>query len=378
MIKNQKLSPEFQFILDCCKSYSVYNLKNQVNSIKVPEKLNEEALYSLLQRHRVSPLVSFYISNSNSFSESLKKRLNVDFSSNQLLALNNRRFEFLFGKFLVSSNVCGFAFKGLSLANEYYGDIAMRQVYDVDIYVEQANLLKAHEWLIGLGYREQIEFSKMSSQQKNYILKTGHDLSYFTNDKSLPAIVELHWRLKEGLGGFSLKPKGRLNQIDEFLYLCVHGTEHAWFRLKWLCDILLIIQSREFDWGDIKTRASELNCIDHLSISWLVLNRFFQMKIPNELQDHINADQYLSQIKFVTEAIFLDIPYRNSRVGKLRHLLFLFSLNTRKLSTINFSKFLTSHNDWKLIKLPDYLFFMYFFLRPFLWIYRGLLSIFRK
>jgi hypothetical protein len=157
----------------------------------------------------------------------------------------------------------------------------------------------------------------------------------------------------------------------------VHGTEHAWFRLKWLCDILLIINSREFDWGDVKTRASELNCIAHLSISWLVLNRFFQMKIPNELEVYINANQYLSQIKFVTESVFLDIPYRTSRVGKLKHLLFLSSLNARKLSSINFSKFLTSHNDWNFIKLPDYFFFMYFFLRPFLWIYRGLLSIFR-
>ena len=377
MEAKQNVEREFQFILDCCKSFSFYNAKSQFESIKFPESLNEETLYLLLQRHRILPLVSLFILNSNLFSESFKKSINIEFSSNQLLALKNKRFEFLFEEFLVTSNIFGFAFKGLSLANDYYGDIAMRQVYDVDLYVEQSSLQKAHEWLLNLGYREHIGYSKLTTLQKKYIVSTGHDLSYFTDDKNLPALVELHWRLKEGLGGFSLEPKGKLNQVDEFLYLCVHGTEHAWFRLKWLCDILQIIKYREFDWDEVRERAVELNCTTHLSITWLILNRFFQNQIPSQILNQIDKKHYKSKINFISEVIFLDVPYRTSRIGKLTHLMFLTSLNAKKISLINFSKYLTSHNDWELIKVPDFLFFVYFLLRPFLWIYRGLLALFR-
>ena len=325
MEAKQNVEREFQFILDCCKSFSFYNAKSQFESIKVPESLNEETLYLLLQRHRILPLVSLFILNSNLFSESFKKSINIEFSSNQLLALKNKRFEFLFEEFLVTSNIFGFAFKGLSLANDYYGDIAMRQVYDVDLYVEQSSLQKAHEWLLNLGYREHIGYSKLTTLQKKYIVSTGHDLSYFTDDKNLPALVELHWRLKEGLGGFSL----------------------------------------------------ELNCTTHLSITWLILNRFFQNQIPSQILNQIDKKHYKSKINFISEVIFLDVPYRTSRIGKLKHLMFLTSLNAKKISLINFSKYLTSHNDWELIKVPDFLFFVYFLLRPFLWIYRGLLALFR-
>lgn len=370
--------PEFQFLLDCCKSFSADKASCQFNFVNVKENLDEEILFTLIQRHRVLPLASVFILNSNFFSESFKKRINIEFSSNQFLALKSKRLEYLFEEFLDSSKIFGFSFKGVSLANDFYGDIAMRQVYDVDLYVEQSSFEKAHEWLLNLGYKDSIGFNGFTNAQKRYFKYAGHDLSYYSDDKNLPELVELHWRLREGLGGYSLEPKVKMDQIDELLYLCVHGTEHAWFRLKWICDILQIVKSREFNWAKMVARAIDLNCMIHLKITWLVLNKFFQIEIPQFIAVQLDEKKYNWQMRFILSAMEKPVPYRSTRIGKFRHLLFLSSLKPNRFNFVIMSKYLTSHNDWKLVKLPDSLFYVYILLRPFLWFIRGLVSIMSK
>ena len=369
---------EFQFLLACCKSLSLGNTSYQFDFPDVKESINEQKLYELIQRHRILPVASLFILNSNIFSESFKKSISIEISANQLLALKSKRLEVLFEEFLVSSKNFGFAFKGVSLAKDLYGDIAMRQVYDVDLYVEQNSFEKAHEWLLNLGYKDSIGFNGFTNLQKKYFKYAGHDLSYYSNDKILPVLVELHWRLREGFGGFLLDPKVKMDPIDELLYLCVHGTEHAWFRLKWICDILQIVRTRAFDWEKTIARATDLNCINHFNITWLVLSKYFQIEVPPIIAVQLGEEKYSWQMKFVSNAIKKSVPYRDSRIGKLRHLLFLFSLKYQKFNFVIISKYLTSHNDWKLVKLPDSLFFIYILLRPFFWLFRGLLSILSK
>lgn len=370
--------PEFQFLLDCCKSFSVNKASCQFNFVNGNENLDEEVLFTLIQRHRVLPLATAFILNSNLFSESFKKQINTEFSSNQLLALKSKRLEYLFEEFLDFSKIFGFPFKGVSLAKDFYGDIAMRQVYDVDLYVEQNSFEKAHEWLLNLGYKDSIGFNSFTNAQKRYFKYAGHDLSYYSDDKNLPELVELHWRLREGLGGFSLEPTVIMDQIDEFLYLCVHGTEHAWFRLKWICDILQIVTSRKFDWEKTVARAIDLNCMTHVNITWLVLNKYFQIEIPQFIALKLDVKKYNWQMRFISSAMGKSVPYRTSRIGKFRHILFLSSLTRKKFNFEIISKYLTSYNDWKLIKLPDSLFFVYIILRPFLWLLRGFMSYFTK
>ncbi len=370
--------PEFQFLLDCCKSFSADKASCLFKFVNINESLDEEILFTLIQRHRVLPLATAFILNSNFFSESFKRRINIEFSSNQLLALKSKRLEILFEEFLGASKIFGFLFKGVSLANDFYGDIAMRQVYDVDLYVEQNSFEKAHEWLLNLGYKDSIGFNGFTNTQKRYFKYAGHDLSYYSDNKNLPELVELHWCLREGLGGYSYEPKVKMDQIDELLYLCVHGTEHAWFRLKWICDILQIVKSREFDWAKTVARAIDLNCMIHLKITWLVLNKYFQIEIPQLIAVQLQEKKYSWQMRFISSAMAKPVPYRSTRIGKLSHILFLSSLTLPKFNFIIISKYLTSHNDWRLIKLPDSLFFVYILLRPFLWFLRGLVSIFSK
>jgi hypothetical protein len=70
--------------------------------------------------------------------------------------------------------------------------------------------------LINCGYKDLIAFGDFTQLQKKYFQNAGHDLSFVNDNQNFPGLVELHWSMREGLGGFRLQPKNNLDQVDEF------------------------------------------------------------------------------------------------------------------------------------------------------------------
>ena len=378
MDAQQIYSPEFQFLLGCCRLKST--AKEGVNRDRaICQDLDEIKLYELIQRHRILPIVSIFILKSSFFTDLFKSKIRNDLKQNQINAIISSRFEKSYEEFLKDTKCFGFPFKGVSLAKKYYGDIGMRQVYDVDLYIEPKAFDSAYKWLLSYGFKDLIAFDDFTQFQKKYFQNAGHDLSFVNENQNFPGLVELHWSMREGLGGFRLQPKKNLDLVDEFLYLSVHGSEHAWFRLKWIFDIIQILDHNEYDWKKVLNRAVELNCLNHLIITFLLLNDLYQIDIPPEIKFHLNKARYKLHLRFTKEAIFSDVPYRSYKIGQVKHLLFLLSLNNFKISRSFLLKNISSHNDWRVLRFPDTLFFLYYVLRPFFLLYRGLVAlVFRK
>lgn len=371
MDTQQIYSTEFQFLLGCCRLKSTPN-ENLKRERSLNEGLSESKLFDLIQRHRVLPIASIFILYSPFFTDLFKSKIRNGLRQNQFDAILSTQFEKAYEEFLKEKNCFGFSFKGVSLAKKYYGDIGMRQVYDVDIYIEPNAFETAYKWLISCGYKDLIAFGDFTQLQKKYFQNAGHDLSFINDNQNFPSLVELHWSMREGLGGFRLQPKNNLDEIDEFLYLCVHGSEHAWFRLKWIFDIIQILDHNEYDWKKVLNRASELKCLNHLRITFLLLNDLFQIDIPTDIKFDLREARYKFHLGFIKEVISLDVSYRSNKIGQLKHLLYLLSLNNFKISRSFLLKNISSHNDWKVLRIPDTLFFLYFVLRPFFLLYRGL------
>jgi hypothetical protein len=371
MDAQQIYSPEFQFLLGCCrlKSTPIENLRRE-RALK--GGLEESKLLELIHRHRVLPIASIFILNSPFFTDLFKSKIRNGLRQNQFDAILSTKFEKAYEDFLKEKNCFGFSFKGVSLAKNYYGDIGMRQVYDVDLYIEPSEFESAYKWLINCGYKDLIAFGDFTQLQKKYFQNAGHDLSFVNDNQNFPGLVELHWSMREGLGGFRLQPKNNLDKVDEFLYLCVHGSEHAWFRLKWIFDIIQILDLNEYDWKKVLIRAGELKCLNHLRITFLLLNGLFQIDIPTDIKFDLREARYKFHLDFIKEVISLDVSYRSNKIGQLKHLLYLLSLNNFKISRSFLLKNISSHNDWKALRIPDTLFFLYFVLRPIFLLYRGL------
>lgn len=74
---------------------------------------------------------------------------------------------------------------------------------------------------------------------------------------------------------FSGKTMKRLSIEFELLYLVVHGSIHAWFRLKWLTDIRDLLQSHSMDEGKFLLLTKELNASKFVCIYNYVLTVYF-------------------------------------------------------------------------------------------------------
>lgn len=379
-------SPEFKLLLTCAKvNASTYDIA--VREKLFLEEIDERQFNSLVIRHRIAPLVYSHLRNSSSISDELKLQLKQQADDNAIKSLSSKQMIISLQHLLHSNQVNGLFLKGIPIAEQYYGDISLRHTLDIDVWVEASGLDTVAAFLKSKGYVSSPDWSTLTPRQINYFKKTNHDLSFIPSHGLILPLIELHWKIRGPLGSFTLDPAidfsmlskqqigneeiSVFNPLDNFLYLCTHGTEHAWFRLKWLFDLPNILSKVNFNWPDVLARAKALDCSDHLCITFALLNDLFNIEIPEEIK------RVSSKLK-ITHA--LDSIYRSmasmSTVNaddenRLSHLKYRLSQNKKGLFNWGLIlTYLTSPNDWKLLPLPNYLFFLYFPLRPFLMVWR--------
>jgi len=363
------LSPEFKLMLSCCRVIpGNKELKQREEAFS--KSIDEEVFWVLVLRHRVFPIVHYNLQREARLSMGLKEKLKQFSENNQLLALHSLLIQHRMQKVFEEQGFKGFFLKGVKLSELYYGDPALRHVMDLDFWVEERGIGSITEWLYNEGYVSEPDFRQLNISQLNFIKRTDHDLQFITDKSGLPNVIELHWKLRGPLGGFNLTPDEPMNEVDNFLYLCAHGTEHGWFRLKWLFDLPQIMDRVVFDWVQVRERALVLDCLDHLEITMMVLESYLKEPIPAAIMDHLNPSTYYSQLSYIHEAISSASVFNDNDANRLAYLKYMRYLSRKKINWVLILKYLTSPKDWKLLPLPSSLFFLYFPLRPFLFLWR--------
>lgn len=329
-------------------------------------------LMALAERHRVTPLLWRAHQKLNVLAEDQLNELEVTVAQNQLNALKSKAVQLKLNHFLRDAGVNGFFLKGVSLAERFYDDIAERHVLDCDVLVEEKGIFAAADYLATLGYKSLPDVNEFNYKQWKHFQKTHHDLYFYAPGATHGVPIELHWGLRGPLGSFKLVPKNGLDLVDEFLYLCVHGTEHGWFRLKWLMDLPRIINKSDFEWKAVWERAVELNCKKQLSVSLLVMDQMSIYSISNELRNKFRINDFQFELRYIFNAMTDNTLVNDNDMNRWKYFRYLWSFYSLRWDATPLLFFLTSPADWKIIKLPSSLFFLYFPLRPFLWIYRRL------
>ena len=141
----------------------------------------------------------------------------------------------------------GVAFlKGPVLSHQLHGDLGRRHSRDLDIIVAPADRDRAAVLLATLGYRAAGDFDIAAACAGTSQLNEWE----YRHERS-GIIVELHWRLCPNRR--LAEPLSHLATWDDVAigagrglrtltgdslaaYLCLHGSLHAWSRLKWLAD----------------------------------------------------------------------------------------------------------------------------------------------
>jgi hypothetical protein len=200
--------------------------------------------------------------------------------------------------------------KGTAVGILAYGDPCMKESCDIDLLTSPKAFPEAHLLLEELGYELQLPGRHTPDRLKR-LAHAGKDAGYRHRESGL--IVELHWRLMRSrylipaLDVYSpaqcVETAGaKLMTLDDdglFAFLCVHGTRHAWARLKWLADVGAFLASHGPERIERMYRAALDAGADRApAVSLLLCRRLFGVGLPPAL-DSLDSDwrvRYLESV----------------------------------------------------------------------------------
>lgn len=198
--------------------------------------------------------------------------------------------------------------KGPGLSMLAYDDPGIRHSRDIDVLVMPEQFPLAREVLHDLGYREPEPMETMSPRQRRILTSAVHELEFFPVFPG--SLVELHGRLSENpalmrlpmverwrmqtLGNVSLPG---LAGADLFLYLCVHGARHAWFRLKWLADIAALARSgRAGSLDALCAHACEQDLLRPVAQGLMLASDLLGLDLPAEMRAGFRSDSRIAKL----------------------------------------------------------------------------------
>jgi hypothetical protein len=207
-----------------------------------------------------------------------------------------------------SQGIQSIPYKGPVLAQQAYGDMTLREFEDLDIILRQSDLPRAHEIILGLGYRAKFP----------WILSPGAAASLVPGEYNYSAIerrimVELHTEMT--LRHFPVVPclddfSPRLVTVelsgrdmrtfcpeDALPVLCIHGSKDFWERISWVADISELVQAHpRLDWDAVGRRAESLRAQRMLHLGLTLAARLLDAPLPREILQSASSDAAVAAV----------------------------------------------------------------------------------
>jgi len=195
-----------------------------------------EALIRLAVEQGVAPLLAVR-TRPLRLPVAVRERLESIYTANSIRNLRLAAEESRISAALAAAGLRHWPLKGPGLSERLYADIGVRQVSDLDLLVEPANLARADALLAGLGY------SRQSSGQIESLAR-AQELLYVRN--SNPAFyLDLHQRLLPYVRRDPLAARvfaSGMTKENLLLYLCANQITHRFARLRYLCDVAAFLE----------------------------------------------------------------------------------------------------------------------------------------
>lgn len=182
--------------------------------------------------------------------------------------------------------------KGTMLALQLYGKISDRLTRDIDFLIHEKDIDSFLVIFANLGYQF-VESEKNRPEKAFRKIKKNYTLVH----PETRLIIELHWGLFSNPWFYSqphsffICPDTKdlngtritiLNKENTFLYLCMHGIYHEFFRLFWLRDIAEMYQKWNLNWDEIEKRAVREGIDRIIASASLLAGEVYNFKTPFE------------------------------------------------------------------------------------------------
>ena len=359
-----------------------------------------EAFILLVDHHRVIPMIYRNLNglDGNEVPEQIRRRLQNRFERNtqRSLALTAELVRLV--KQFERNSIPVVPLKGPVLASHVYSDVGMRYAGDLDLLVTHEHIGQAEHLIHQEGYQRTHPAFSLSPRQQKIFAWQRKDFVYYCDDRQIS--VELHWRWNMNPYLFPLDidyvwesrqtiaivgTRIAIMPIQELLlYLCTHGSIHAWSRLFWLCDVAeLLRMNQSLDWAQIMERADKLSVRRPLVQALVLSNLLLESPLPDLFRDYLERDRAVQGLINMALRIMTtptDLPNRPFTSIYILRKLHIFRLNRDfRYKLLEFQRHISSiSEDWQSVPLPDFLFPLYYVLRPFMWFWRFYIKEIRK
>ncbi len=364
---------EFQLLLHCAGSRPDGTHVREL----IHKGVNWHILLKLAEQHGVRPILfqSLKLICWDAVPKDIQHRLDrfnkVNLQNNMLFTAALLRLINSFQK----NSISVAAVKGPIMAEALYGDLSLREFYDVDVVVLEADIRKAEGILTAFGYEPDFPDRDFRSAFLSY------QGQYSFRHRDTGISIDLHWQLSSKGVAFPLQSAeiwSRLEDLTIFdhkvptlarhdlaLYLAAHGTKEGWRRLIWVCDFAqLLHKSQNTAWPVVLDRANRSHSSRPLLLAIFLAATLLDAPAPKELLDKARNNR---AVRLLAEEAQLRM-LRTAPQGELRE--FLDGLNTHdrlrhRLWPIATLLTTRTVGDHQAMPLPKPLWGIYYLTRPF-------------
>jgi hypothetical protein len=292
---------------------------------------------------------------------------------------------------LQAAGISAIPFRGPTLADFVYGNLALREFNDLDVLIRREDFPRARQTLVARGYRP---YPSLDPARESAYLRSHYDYEFIQDDTGI--MVELHWEIApryllapldrliwwQGLKHHTLagKPVPCLSAENLLLAICIHSTKHLWQRLVWICDVAAILGAhRGMDWEKVIGLAAQTGAERMLWLGLFLAADLLQTPLPEEICQRLQADAVVGRLaRQVRTRLFQETSHRQEVMASIP-----FHLRVRKGLWNKFlycchMTFSPSPEDWTLFTLPPALFVLYYLVRPFRLLEKYIISSSRK
>ncbi len=258
-------------------------------------------------------------------------------------------------------------YKGVVLSEVYYGDVAMRQAGDIDLFVRKGDVGRIKDAVRELGYTPRVAIPQEAEQ---HYIAAGYEWSF--DSAAGRGLLELQWALQprfyavdfdmEGLFERAVKVTVAGREVktpsaeDLLLVLSVHAAKHVWERLIWLCDIVQILKRERLNWERVQAQARELGIERILHITLLLTHQLLGGAIPAAMVEDRAARALADEI---AANMARGLSYEVEQPSYFRLMMRLRERRADRTRFLARLVFTPGPGEWEAVRLPRALFPLY-------------------
>jgi hypothetical protein len=383
-------SPELRLVAACSWLPNSGSAVSQHSAITflTQSGLNWDDILSLVQRHDIAGQFCMVMGKLGwpNVPQETSERLKNDRTAQAARTLGQVAELARVGANFTEAGVALIPLKGVTLSQQLYGNPCIRNSCDLDILVKSEDVSRCDKLLTRLGYRHALGIHTMNERQQRHIIETTYHHEYVNDARGI--CIELHWRsnrwTKEQVTALwtSSEPfpwlncgLRRLSPEMTLLFLMDHGARHCWTSLKWLSDVAMLVDKlSEEGWNSLLRQALFFDLQRVVAQTATLLQWFYAINVPQRIHEHAKADAIVRTIAKHAASRLLAAHNSGSFLEKKFPGISL-ALLVKKLKPATplpalLGGSLITYDDFKDHPLPENLFWLYAFMRPFFWFNR--------